>query len=356
MELKLYERSSGRMSTKPGHRFIKGRNSRKPKPEPQLCECGCGNYAKPGNRFITGHNSKKPKRLIPEPQLCECGCGEFTKPGNRFIMGHNLRTERYWELQQEPQLCECGCGGYAKPGRRFIVGHVQKGRKYKLEPEPQLCECGCGGYVAPGSRFINGHQNRTKVYWKRQQEPKLCACGCGDYAEPGNDYIHGHHSCGDNNPMKNPETVRKSSIARTGGKRTDKTKSRLSVAGIKRFKNPVEREKLSAGHQGIPYEEWEKFACESLYCPDFNEECKESNREKYDRMCFLTGLPEEENITSTGKQKKLTVHHVDMDKGQGCDGIKWKLVPLCMEWHTKVHNELWEARIIWLLDNVWNKP
>ena len=113
-------------------------------------------------------------------------------------------------------------------------------------------------------------------------------------------------------------------------------------------------EMMSAAKQGISYDEWENFASKQLYCPDFNEECKESNREKYDRKCFLTGLLEEENITSTGKQKKLAVHHVDMDKGQGCNGKKWKLVPLCIKWHGKVHNELWESRIIWLLDNVWN--
>jgi hypothetical protein len=110
----------------------------------------------------------------------------------------------------------------------------------------------------------------------------------------------------------------------------------------------------SATHQGIPYDEWESFASESLYCPAFNEKCKESNREKYNRKCFLTGLPEEENIGKDGKQRKLSVHHVDMDKGQGCDGVRWKLVPLSMWMHNKTHNELWKSRIIWLLNNVWD--
>ena len=119
------------------------------------------------------------------------------------------------------------------------------------------------------------------------------------------------------------------------------------------FKDPQHREEASASAQGILYEDWEGFACESLYCPAFNEKCKESNREQYARKCFLTGLPESENVDKKGKQWKLSVHHVDMDKGQGCNGKKWKLVPLCMSWHRRTHNELWEARIIWLLDNVW---
>jgi len=105
--------------------------------------------------------------------------------------------------------------------------------------------------------------------------------------------------------------------------------------------------------QGIPYDEWREFAKEQKYCPKFDGPLKELCRDEYDRRCFLTGLPESENITSTGKAKKLSVHHADFDKWQGCDGIPWRLVPLCMAWHTRTHNDLWEARICYLLDHVW---
>jgi len=110
----------------------------------------------------------------------------------------------------------------------------------------------------------------------------------------------------------------------------------------------------SATLQGIPYNEWESLASKKEYCPLFDKECRESNREKYGRMCFLSGLPESKNITKNGKQRKLSVHHVDMNKQQGCNGIRWKLVPLCLEYHGKVHKELWIARITWLINNVWN--
>jgi hypothetical protein len=153
-----------------------------------------------------------------------------------------------------------------------------------------------------------------------------------------------------------------------------KARKVVSEKTIKQFEDPKQREKrresqikiwedsefreengkrISAGKQGIPYDEWEGYASKQLYCPNFNEECKESNREKYGRMCFLTGSPESENKYKNGKRRKLSVHHVDMDKGQGCNGKRWKLVPLCITWHGKVHNGLWESRIIWLLDNVW---
>jgi hypothetical protein len=111
--------------------------------------------------------------------------------------------------------------------------------------------------------------------------------------------------------------------------------------------------RISAGHQGITYDEWESFAVGQEYCPKFDEACRESNRDKYGRRCFICDLPEEENITSTGTFKKLNVHHVDMNKNQGCDGIRWKLIPLCMKCHKPSHMKIWETRIEYLLNNVW---
>lgn len=122
-----------------------------------------------------------------------------------------------------------------------------------------------------------------------------------------------------------------------------------SIAQKKRYENPVEREKLSAAVQGIPYDEWEGFATDSPYCPKFNEACKESNREKYDRRCFLSGVTEEDN------GQKLSVHHYDMNKAHGCDGHAWKLVPLSKKLHSTSHTPIWTARIIYLLEHVWNR-
>ena len=110
------------------------------------------------------------------------------------------------------------------------------------------------------------------------------------------------------------------------------------------------RRKHSARMQGIPYDEWESFAIDSPYCPKFNEACRESNREKYDRRCFLSDITEEKN------GKKLSVHHIDMDKTQGCDGHTWKLVPLSAKWHARAHTQTWVARIQYLLTRVWGTP
>ena len=109
------------------------------------------------------------------------------------------------------------------------------------------------------------------------------------------------------------------------------------------------KRKMSATRQNKAYDEWESFACEKLYCPKFNEACKEANRAKYGHKCFICGLPQSQNITKTGKFQKLSVHHVDLNKNQGCDGTEWKLVPLCMHHHGGSHDDEIIARLGYLI-------
>ena len=110
------------------------------------------------------------------------------------------------------------------------------------------------------------------------------------------------------------------------------------------------RRRISAGHQHIAYEEWESFARPQQYCIAFDESCRETNREKYGRKCFICGCDESKNITSTGKQQKLSVHHIDMDKDQGCDGHEWKLIPVCMHCHGKLHTKKMQLCIEYILN------
>lgn len=106
--------------------------------------------------------------------------------------------------------------------------------------------------------------------------------------------------------------------------------------------------KISAAHQNISVEEWTAYAIGKSYCDKFNESCREKNRKKYNRKCFICGKPEEENITKFGKQKKLAVHHIDMNKDQGCNNHQWQLIPVCMGCHVMLHTPIWAARLQYL--------
>lgn len=144
-----------------------------------------------------------------------------------------------------------------------------------------------------------------------------------------------------NRPPITMETRRRLSEAGKGRPVSEDTKRRMSEAA--RNISDETRRKLSAANQGIPYTEWVGFATDGLYCHKFNDSCREHNRDKYGRACFICGKGEEDN------GQRLSVHHVDMSKSQGCDGEKWKLVPVCRSCHRRAHNKTWQTRIEYLL-------
>lgn len=159
---------------------------------------------------------------------------------------------------------------------------------------------------------------------------------------------------GTKNPFYGKKHTKETRNKMSGRSVSEENKRKLSDLKKGEKLSEEHKQKISAGLQGIPYDEWEEFVKDNLYCPKFNEACRESNREKYNRRCFICGLPESENITTTGKLRKLSVHHVDMDKQQGCEGNRWKLIPTCLH-HHNLHNDLWMYRVIYLLEHVWGR-
>lgn len=224
---------------------------------------------------------------------------------------------------------------------------------------------------------LSGLKSRTKRIldeindWVEERQGKyFCHCGCGQEIEIFAKhkvggipiYRRGHNLRVDHN-MHNPEVVEKMRQTNTGSKRcpcSEERKRKIGMAntgsknGMFGVRHTLEsRMKSSATKQGISYDEWESFATNQEYCPEFDEVCRESNRDKYDRRCFLCDLMEIDNISPKGRQVNLSVHHVDMNKNQGCDGYKWKLVPLCMRCHRISHSKTWKSRVEWLLNNVY---
>ena len=143
------------------------------------------------------------------------------------------------------------------------------------------------------------------------------------------------------------------SETKTGHKISDNTKEILRLIGIEREKPQERRDMHRLAQLGEKNSNYKNGMTENKYCNKFDESCREHNREKYDRKCFLCGKTESEN------GRHLSVHHEDKNKNQGCDDIDWSLIPLCMNCHGMVHGrdyeELWQSRIVYLLKNIWKE-
>lgn len=144
------------------------------------------------------------------------------------------------------------------------------------------------------------------------------------------------------------ESKRKMSEAKKGMPLTEEHKRNIGKAGKGKLRSKKIKRKISAAHQGVPYDEWEAFSRDKKYCPKFNEACRESCRGKYGHRCFMCDKKQSDNKTKNGEVRRLSVHHVDMDKAQGC-GSNWKLVPLCMKCHPTTHNDEMITRLGYIL-------
>ena len=313
----------------------------------------------------------------------------------------------------ELPFCKCGCGRRVKnKGSKYCQGHNMRGRDVLLKtrlrisssllnpkpkPEALLCKCGCGELAKPGNTFVFGHAQRGENYYKPKSIAKLCECECGEYALPGNDYINGHywigkkHSpetiklLGENNRMKDPDVARKCGLSHRGTKhptttgennpsKRDDVRKKIS----KKVRNS-EIDKWLLNHQnkhlcecgcgkvikilrvhywnGIPkyisgHNNWQGGISFEPYCPKFNEECRKHNRDKYNNCDYFSGLPDYICNVANGKVRKLSVHHIDLNKNQGCDEVEWKLIPLSGANHGRVHinKDFWERLICYALE------
>jgi len=98
-------------------------------------------------------------------------------------------------------------------------------------------------------------------------------------------------------------------------------------------------EKNREKHLGEKASNWKGGVSFDPYCDKFTEDKREEVREKYDRKCLICNTSEKDNLTKTNKIRKLSVHHIDGDKEQGCNDKPWFLVPLCMKCHARTTNK-----------------
>jgi len=228
-------------------------------------------------------------------------------------------------------FCECKCGGkiliYDINGRkrrnpRYLPGHQSKGRKLSEEHKLKISKT-----LSGKPQLYNRGQKRTL------EQRKNISNG-----------LKGKHP--------SEETRKKMSESQKGKIISEEQKAKLSLIMTGRQCTEETKEKLRQ-YTGEKASNWQGGVSYGKYCPKFNNAKKEEIRELYDRKCFICNLDEKDNITKTNKFQKLSVHHIDGDKEQGCNGKKWYLVPLCIHCHAKVNfnREYWINKIREIIDS-----
>jgi hypothetical protein len=84
---------------------------------------------------------------------------------------------------------------------------------------------------------------------------------------------------------------------------------------------------------------WNGGTSFGIYCYKFNQRRKRAVRNFFNNLCICCGRHVTENIVKYFGQINLSVHHIDHDKDQGCNGRPFNLVPLCNECHAQELNK-----------------
>jgi hypothetical protein len=141
---------------------------------------------------------------------------------------------------------------------------------------------------------------------------------------------------GKDNPMKRPDVIAKHKEAMNQPEHKAKRSAAMIGENNHQFgkdRSEEHRAKISAARIGKYTGEnsgnWRGGISFEPYCIKFNDPLKEQYRNAYGRVCVYCGKNELEN------GERLSVHHVDGNRNQGCDGHEWFLVPLCKSCNSK---------------------
>ena len=107
------------------------------------------------------------------------------------------------------------------------------------------------------------------------------------------------------------------------------TKMKMSESHKGTKHTEAAKRKMSALRQGILPKDWNGYIRYLPYCSKFNSKLKEQIRNRDNRTCVLCGKGEIQ------EGRRLSVHHIDADKMQGCNGQKWYLCALCVSCNSK---------------------
>lgn len=262
------------------------------------CECGCGQEVNFGKRFRQGHHARvnnpfKGVRLLGEKNPF------WGKKHNEETKEHlrKINTGKKHSKKTKMKIGEIQKGKIVSDETRKNMSKAQKGKTFSMETREKMSESrkvlNLAGIKSP---LFNAERQR----FPDENQGKFLCQYCG---EPIVIKIWHYND------------------------------------GIPTFCSKECRGKAAVGDKNPNWQGGKSF---EPYCIKFSNKLKEEVRDRYNRMCVVCGMSEENN------NQKLCVHHIDYNKDQGCNGHEWKLVPLCRVCHSKTNGdrEYWEELIM----------
>ena len=239
-------------------------------------------------------------------------CGELydADKGNKFFCSMNCRVE--YSKKDRIHICkQCG-GKFENYKKSKFCSQKCMGDSYKITKTGECLYCGEKFKIT---------KNRKKYcslecYHKSKKHNRLCEC-CGNKIKNYNKK-YCSEKCSQNSKIK-----------------YDLMKCRFCGKEFKQvWKNQTFCSRQCMGKwRTIPGNNPAYIDGRSKendpYCSLYNNKFKEYIRNKWFRKCLLCGKHE------SGNRRKFPTHHVDYNKMQGCDGNKWKVIPLCDSCHAK---------------------
>ena len=215
-----------------------------------------------------------------------------------------------------------------------------------------LCECGCGEIVK--NRFVIGHHMRMpeNKFINKGRSPSIETRKKISIANTGNTLTNEQKQKISDSKIgkrRSEETKKKISDAHIGKILSEEHKKNIGIGGKGKILSEETKKKIGDSHRGDKSNLWMGGVWKDPYCRKFTNSVREKVRDKYNRKCFICDKHEKDNFTKAGVLWRLSVHHVDMNKNQGCDEHEWRLIPVCIQCHTKLHSDLMKDRLLYLL-------